>query len=226
MSYDAGYIVKFVENPEQLSSDEKAYWNEIEPILHELIDELKANNKIETFFTQNKIKHMKHVLENALRLGVNSNWLVNDVMKSEEVAQKFLQATSPFGLNEDIPVNIYIDISVQSCVLHTEVFKTLLLFHLKGINFKVSNFSITMQQAAPVAWARLKPYVDSKFRNSLAHSTWAIEDEKVVLFEDADMIPYERLSLGEFVAKAKKLNILYACLAHVLVTRMKEGLLD
>jgi hypothetical protein len=226
MNHVVGYLTKFIENPEILNSTEKAYWSEIEPLLHELLDELKANDKIETFFTESKITHMKNLLQNALRLGNNSNWITNGAMKSDEVAQKFLEATSPFGLNEELLVNIYIDISVLSCILHTEVFKTLILFHLKGVSTKVSNFSKTMQQFAPLAWARLKPFVDSKFRNSLAHSTWAIENEKVVLFEDADVVPYEILTIDDFIAKAKKLNILYACLAHVLITQMADGLLD
>ena len=138
-------------------------------------------------------------------------------------AKKFFEVNSEFGLGENDVVNLYVEIAVLLCVLHTELFKTLLLFHLKGVNHKASNFNSTMGQFAPTAWQKLKPYVDNAFRNSLAHGTWAVENKEVVLFEDAKFIIFEKLSLDEFMIRTKKQNVLFGCLVNVLATKHKAN---
>jgi hypothetical protein len=211
-----------VENPEALGKREQELWNEIEPIILELLDELKANRKIETVFPNTKIEHMRNVMNNIYQLGINSNWLLH-LTDSLENFKKFLNVASDFGFDESKYVSLYVQSCVLSVVLHTELFKVFLLFHLKDVNQRASAFNNTMENAARNAWAKLKPYVDSQFRNSLAHGAWAIENKQVILFEDADLVPFERLDLADFIIKAKKQNVLYACLVNVVVNKAKEG---
>jgi hypothetical protein len=58
---------------------------------------------------------------------------------------------------------------------------------MKDVNFAVSKFYSTMASAAPNSWPKLEPKVDSDFRNSLAHGTYAVIDKKIVLFKDAKL---------------------------------------
>lgn len=104
-----------------------------------------------------------------------------------------------------------------------ECFKTLLLFHLRDVDFRAFKFAKTMEEFAPKAWEKLKPELDNKFRNSVAHGLWAIENKKIVLFEDAKLIPFEKLDLAQFVIRVKTQNVLFSCLMNLLYKKAKNG---
>lgn len=214
--------LRLLENPEALGKKEKELLKEIEPIIHELLDELKVNGKIETVFVPAKKKHMENIMNNVYQLEKNGN-LLTDILKPSESSQDFLAVSSKIGFDKSKLTNLYIQLLVLSCVLYTEVFKSFLLYHLREVNPKVSNFPSTMEKAAPKAWKKLQPYVDNKFRNSLAHGTWALENKQVVLFEDAELIPYDKLNLAEFIIKMKKQNLLYTCLEKVVIEKTKAA---
>ena len=219
---DINEYLKIVENPAVLGKGGEAYWNKIEPIICELLDELEANGKIKHVFVPIELEHMTHVIDNIYQLGINGNWLLH-LFDPTENLKNFLAVSSKFGFDERKAVNLYIQNSVLSCIFHTELFKTFLLFHLTKVNHRASDFPHTMEKVAPKSWKKLKPFVDSKFRNSLAHGTWALENKQVVLFEDAELVPYERLNLGKFMIKAKNQNILYICLSAIIIQRFKAG---
>ena len=209
-----------VSNPDNLGAEEKKLWTEIEPILIELLDELKTNRKIEISFSADEKHHLMMTVNNNLTQASKNHNLLLHVFDN---AKKFFEVNSEFGLGENDVVNLYVEIAVLLCILHTELFKTLLLFHLKGVNHKASNFNSTMGQFAPTAWRKLKPYVDNEFRNSLAHGTWAVENKEIVLFEDAKFVIFEKLSLDEFMIRTKKQNVLFVCLANVLAEKHKAN---
>jgi hypothetical protein len=202
-----------------LSVGEKELWTEIEPILVELLDELKASGKIEISFAGSEKQHLKNVLDNLTQVSKNYNL----VLHLFDNVERFLKVNSEFGLGDKELTNLYVETTVLLSILNTELFKTLLLFHLKSVNHKPSQLNSTMGQFAPIAWRKLKPYVDSDFRNSLAHGTWALENKQVVLFEDAKLVPYEKLDLGEFIIKTKKQNVLFQCLVNVLASKHKAN---
>lgn len=214
--------LKTIENPEVLGKGGEEYWKKIESIICGLLDELEANGKIKHVFVRTEIEHMSHVINNIYQSGINNNWLLHLLFPSENL-KSFLTVSSKFGFDETKAVNLYIQTTVLSCILHTELFKTFLLFHLTKVNYRTSEFYNTMEKAAPKSWKKLKPFVDSKFRNSLAHGTWAVEKNQVVLFEDAELVPYERLDFDKFMIKAKKQNILYSCLATIIIQKFKAG---
>jgi hypothetical protein len=137
------------------------------------------------------------------------------------ICSKFLSTNKEFSITEQNLVNLYLQTSVLLCVTTTEFFKALLLYHLKGVSHKVSKFCLTMNHFAPTAWNKLRPYVDSDFRNTLAHGTWAVENRQVVLFNDAQLNLNEQLPLAEFMLKTKKQNVLLLCLINVLNERKK-----
>jgi hypothetical protein len=56
--------IRLIENPEALGSSEKKLVRRIEPILNELLEELKANGKIETSFTGSELEHANSITEN------------------------------------------------------------------------------------------------------------------------------------------------------------------
>ncbi len=206
-------------NPDALGDAEKKLWTDLEPILIELLDELKTNGKIEISFVAAEHEHLKSILDNLNQVSINHNLLVG----AFDGTKKIVEATSEFGFKESDLVNLYLQTAVLLCMLNTELSKLLLLFHLKGVSHKVSSFSNTMSQLAPIAWQKLKPYVDSNFRNSLAHGTWALESKEVVLFDDAKLVPVEKLSLVDFMIKVKNQNVLFQCMANVIANKKNSG---
>ena len=209
-------------NKDNIGEGEKELWMQIESVLGEVLDELKESDKLRVFFTQQEKAHLWFIMENMYFIGQNYNLLIN-LAKEQERPAKFLKATTEFGFNEENSVNLTIEMCVLSCVIHTEMFKTFFLFHLKNItDYRASSFNWIMEKNAPNTWAKLKPFVDNDFRNSLAHGTWATINKKVVLFKDARLAPYERLDLADFIIKAKRQNILYSCLVNTIIERTKR----
>jgi hypothetical protein len=211
-----------VQNPEAFGQAEKELWMKLEPILGELLDELKAKGKTEVSFIPTKEQHLSNIVDNLIQINKNENLLLH-LFDSPERFGQFLKVSSEFGFDEPKSTSLYVEISAYLCVLSTELFKLFLLFHLRDIDPQVSHFTRTMEEVAPTAWKKLKPYVDNEFRNSLAHGTWAIENKKIVLFRDATLEPYERLELAKFMIKIKRQNLLYACLNYLIEEKRKAN---
>lgn len=214
-----------VANPDALGEAEKKLWKEIEPLLNELLDELKVNKKIETAYTQVEMDSLGRVLEKLDKFSLAHNQLI-DLFKNPD-PKPFLNATSKFGFTDTGVVYMYVASAVTLEVLSTELFKVLLLFHMKDVSFAVSRFSSTMESAAPNSWRKLKPYVDSDFRNALSHATYAVENKQIVLLKDAKLTPatdpQARMSLGDFMIRIKTQDVLYQCLVNVLVDKKNAG---
>ena len=77
MSESADLWQKRLLNPGALGEKEKELWAEIEPILVELLEELKSNGKIEISYVQTEINHFKSILDNLKAIGTNNNLLLN-----------------------------------------------------------------------------------------------------------------------------------------------------
>jgi hypothetical protein len=213
-----------VDNPEHVRKEDKELYDELEPIICELLDELKAKGRI-NLFTPLERKRLQNVMDNVYQLEINNNWFVELLFSQDNRKKNFLSFSSQFDLDETKFIYLY----VQSCVLlgisHTELFKTFLLFHLKG-SYKASDFYRTMEKFAPNAWKKLAPYVDSSLRNALAHGTWIIENDKVVLFKNSELIACEYIELKKFFFVVRKLNILYVILFEVIKKKRKEGFFE
>lgn len=208
-------------NAEALGEGEKKFYCEIEPILNELLDELKANGKIEITFIKAKQDRLKNIIDNLQRINLNHNLLIS--LFDEPLCTKFLKDNAKYGFNDGNLANLYVQMVVMLTITTTELFKALILFHLRGVSQRVSTFYQVMGQFAPTAWQKLKPYVDSQFRNSLAHGTWALENKQIILFDDAELIPFETLNLQDFMTKAKKQNVLITCLFNVLAEKKQAN---
>ena len=74
---DYEYWKERVPNPEALGESEKNLWKKLEPILVELLDELKANGKIETNFTLIETQHLGSLMENLNHISMNHNTLIH-----------------------------------------------------------------------------------------------------------------------------------------------------
>jgi hypothetical protein len=208
-------------NRDNLGEGEKELWIHIETVLDDVLNELTGKDKIRVYFTNSESDHLWFLMENMQVIAQNYNMLIN-LAKEQERPAKFLKATSEFGFTDENSVFLTIQMTVLSCVIHTEMFKTFFLFHLKNVkDYRASSFNTIMAKNAPKTWGRLKPFVDNDFRNSLAHGTWAVINKKVVLFKDARLVPYERLELADFIIKAKKQNVLYSCLVNTITQRTR-----
>jgi hypothetical protein len=210
-----------VKNPDALGSQERKLWQRIEPILDELLDELRAKGKIETSYVESEMKHLNSIIENLNTISTNNNLLLHAV--DTEKKKAFLDAISEFGFTDSSFTHLYLEVSALLLVQYLECFKTILLFHLRNVDFLVSHFDRTMQESAPKAWKKLKPILDNKFRNSLSHGMWAIENKKIILFEDSKLVPFAKLDLTEFIIRIKTQNVLGTCLINLIDKKGKEG---
>jgi hypothetical protein len=216
--------IRLITNPEALGLSEKKLLRRIEPILDELLEELKANGKIETFFTESEIEHANSITENLYAIGTNTNLFIH-TGENVSKAQRFVSAVSEFGFTDSNIIHLYIEASALLLLQDFECFKTLLLFHLRDVDFRAHKFNETMQRFAPKAWEKLKPELDSRFRNSVAHGLWAIENKKIVLFEDAKLIPFEKLDFAQFVIRVKRQNVIFSCFMNLLYKKAMKGFL-
>jgi hypothetical protein len=216
-----------VANPDALGSAEKKLWGEIEPLLDGLLSELKANGKIETVYTEAETKKLVEALDKLDRFSLAHNALISLFKPPDPKIANFLKVASEFGFDGDKTAYLCIAMEAIIEVLSTELFKLVVLFHMKDVDFSVSKFSRTIESAAPKSWPSLKPYVDNAFRNSLAHGTYSATTNKVVLFENAKLVPSNDLeaemSLDRFMIRAKTQNVLYHCLVHLLAEKTQSG---
>jgi hypothetical protein len=195
---------------------------ELQSAIHDLLLELKRNGKVELCFTKSEITHVKKLLKNRNEIVFTFNKIM-DTTDSWEKVNNFVKAIEEFGFNDVNYVYLLVELAILLLITDTETFKTLLLFHLKDVSYKTSDFVPTMKKYAPKSWTKLEPFINNKFRNSLAHGTWAIENSQVVLFENAKLIPFEKLELIDFLIKAREQNLLFACLSSVISEKTVSG---
>lgn len=208
-----------------LGDRERKLWGEIEPILEDLLDELRKNGKIETVYVKSEIDKLRAVLKKVEDIG-NAHNILLDLFETATPA-KFISAVSAYGFSETNVTYMYVASAVTIAVLYTELFKLRVLFHLKDVSADVSKFVPTICAAAPTTWNRLKPHIDNAFRNALAHGTYAVINKRVVLFDDAKLLPSSDpqadMSLAEFMLRVKECNVLYACLTSLLDRKITDG---
>jgi hypothetical protein len=212
-----------VGNLEALGDREKELWTKIAPILNEVLDELKGKGLIETIFVQKETEALWSSIVKQDVFSRVSNILLH-LSDNVEKRSEFVKLNARFGLDEPSVVANYIMSALTLIVMKTELFKLVLLFNLKRggqVSHAVSKFGTTMQGAAPETWPRLKPLVDNPLRNAIAHATYAFVGEKVVLFDDATLEPFEELDLGHIMMRMKDQDVLFQCLLYVLNEKSK-----
>jgi hypothetical protein len=214
---------KYVAKPDEIAESEKPVWMELQQIISDILTELKTNNKIETNFTPSELVHFKKMMNT--RNNIAENWeKIADTTDSWEISTDFVNAIKKFNFTDVDYIYLIVELSIMNILMDSETFKTLLLFHLKDIkSYKSTHFSSAMKNFAPINYSRLEPYINNKFRNSLAHGTWAIENNQIVLFEDAKLVPFEKLELLDFLLKVRRQNILISCLSSVVSDKIEEG---
>jgi hypothetical protein len=214
---------KWVTNPEEIAESEKIVWIELQQIISDILTELKSKNKIETNFAPSELVHFKKMMNTRNNIADNFGKIA-DTTDSWEKVKDFIDEIKKFNFTDVNYIYIIVELSIMNIIMDSETFKTLLLFHLKDIrSHKSTEFTSTMKNFAPINYNRLEPYINNKFRNSLAHGTWAIENSQIVLFEDAKLVPFERLELLDFLLKVRRQNILISCLSSVISDKIKKG---
>ena len=214
---------KWVTNPDEIAESEKIVWMELQQIISDILNELKNNNKIETSFTPSELIHFKKMMTSRNNVADNFGKIA-DTIDSWERVNDFVNAIKKFNFTDVNYVYIIVELSIMNMLMDSEIFKTMFLFHLKGIKSHESTaFPSIMKNFAPINYKRLKPFINNKFRNSLAHGTWAIENNQIVLFEDAKLVPFEKLELLDFLLKVRRQNILISCLSSVISDKIEKG---
>ena len=212
-----------VANPEALGDREKTLWKKIEPVLSEVLNEIKANGKIETVYVKAERDRLIGPLKILEETSVTHNKLIHVFEMAQEERSHFFEAIRRYGFEEVSVIGMYLTLAGAVTVLSTELFKLLLLFHMKDVSHDVSKFSSTIRSVAPKTWPKLKPFVDNDFRNALAHGTYSLVGKKVVLYRDAKLIPFQEMELHEFMMRSKDQNVLFQCFVSVLVAKKGPG---
>ena len=216
-------------NPDALGNGEKRLWAELEPKISALLEELKENGHIETVLVKHEAEALRPVGDKFNEFAELQNTM-NHVFEPD-VSRRFLAANKEFGITEPIVASIWKASSLLTALLCTELFKLLILFHLKrGLEqdvYKIANFGNTMRRLAPNAWQQLREYVDNDFRNSIAHGTYAFlrgSGKSIVeTYRDATLTVLDSMELHEFMIRAKEQNVLYMCGFAVLYDLRKKG---
>ncbi|HKM78261.1 MAG TPA: hypothetical protein VJZ03_04235 [Candidatus Bathyarchaeia archaeon] len=210
-------------NPEAFGDVEKALYVEIEPILKNLLQELRDNQKIRTRYSQTDMDNLRGVIDRYKVASDVYNFTLG-AAKAPDITLRFLKATAEFGLTESTSVGIWLQAGLFVDIVSTELSKLIILFYLKDVDYTVSHFSRTMAQHAPPTWPKLKQYVDNEFRNAIAHCTLAVRDKKVILYKDATLTQIlEDMEVYEFMMRVKRENVLFICVFNVLAELKKQG---
>jgi len=213
---------KWVSNPDEIAESEKIVWMELQQIISDILTELKTHNKIEANFTHSELVHFKKMMNTRNDIAENFGKIA-DTTDSWERITDFLNAIKKFNFTDVNYVYLIVELSIMNMLMDSEIFKTMFLFYLKGIKSHESTaFPSTMKNFAPINYNRLKPFINNKFRNSLAHGTWAIENNQIVLFEDAKLVPFEKLELLDFLLKVRRQNVLVSCLSSVISDKIEK----
>lgn len=213
-------------NPEAFGEAEKKLYSTLEPILHELLDELKANNRIETVYVNAELDDLRIVLHSLEDCGRSYNLILN-ATDSYEKAMNFTQALAPFGFDKVSTFNLLIQIGVLGTILSTEMFRTTLLFHSKGLkpNATIGKLlrELESNDGAPKAVAKLRTYLDLSFRNAVAHGMFGLQGDKIVLYRNAKFEILEKLSFADFMIRSKKQSVLAHCMFNVIAEKKRVG---
>ena len=210
-------------NPEAFGEKEKQLWLKVEPILHELLDELKKNGKIETVYVRSEMIGLGAVIENLNNCSRNHNLLLH----VSDNYEAFLEGVKPFGFDEPLSVQLFLETAALFTILTTETFRTLLLFHSKGLDPSLPLGPMLRRledsDAAPYAVAKLRPFMDIEFRNALAHGLFGTEAKKIVLYKNAKFEVLDRLELADFMMRTKEQNVLTQCFINVITEKKRSG---
>ncbi len=204
-----------VANPEAIGEAEERQWIRLEPVLNQVLDELWEADKVETLFEQKEKAVLRLCIEKQDDFG-RVYLLLLSLFDNKGKAEEFIQVTEKFGFIEPKVVLNFIALAITLTLLKTELFKLVLLFHLKVENKSVADFSRTMKDLAPKSWEKLKPFVDSPLRNALAHGTYTVQPGTITLFKNANLNSPEEMSFGDFIMKTKTQDVLLQCLINVL----------
>jgi hypothetical protein len=209
-------------NPKAFNEMEKTLYEEVEPIIKDFLEELKKGNKIEIATTPAEIDQLRSVIGRYHVATAVHNFMLG-IYKAPETANSFLNVNKPFGMDDTLSVGLYLQAALFVDLLCTELFKLLVLFHLKEVDYDVSKFSNTMLKAAPIAWTKMKPYLDNPFRNAIAHCTLSVRNRQVVLYRDAKLVPIDTMEISEFMIRLKRTNIIFICLFNTLAELKRQG---
>jgi hypothetical protein len=134
-----------------LGDAEKKLWTELEPLIRALLEELKKNGHIETVHANTEYEDLSSMLDNLEQS--SKTYIAMMRIDDKDKLESFLGAVKGFGIDEQIMARIWLSAGLFVDVFSTELLKMLILFHLKGVSPVVSQFSITMEKVAPVAWS-------------------------------------------------------------------------
>jgi len=215
---------RLVANPEAFGEAEKSLWKQIYPVLDKLLDELKANDRIETVYTKTDMDQLGVVLSNLDDCGRNYNKLM-DSFEPRQKFERLMETAREFGITEEDWVKLFLEVSALSAVLPLEFFRTLLIFLMKDIDPKLGLGQLLneLENVAPTNGSKIRPFVESDFRNALAHGLFGIKNKKMVLYKNAKLELLDELDLADFIMKMKSQNVLSQCLVKCVADKVKKG---
>jgi hypothetical protein len=192
-----------------LGDVDKQRRSQIDMAINEMMRELRNRNQLKEFkeFTAAQFSCIFDILRKVRDLAVPYNSLI-EIFGSEDKERRFLDTVRDFGLGRFELIQMYLAIYVTACILSTELFKLLVLFQVEGAH-RVSDFNRIIPRLAPDGWSHLEGFVNSEFRNALAHGLYIIEGDKVTIFKNTALDIHHVMVLHDFIMEVKNQNILF-----------------
>ncbi len=184
----------------------------------EVIEELRNNDKIETQFRDSAKTRLTTCIANCDEISEIWN-AFGRVLDDSNKRAEFPMIMRRFGFDETMIATNVVLALFNNAVLKIELFKLVLLFHLKAGDWDVGRFKSTMKALAPRSWHKLQPLIDFPERNAFAHAAYSVINRQVMLYEDASLNSFEAVELSDLIIRVKRKDVLFQCLINILKSK-------
>lgn len=182
----------------------------------DLLVNLKSKSKINPNY-HDEIKKVRTFV-NHLDYCVKGLQLIDSLIPNEKQRfYDFLADTKKYGFNEESLLSVYQSLLLHNFLLIYAQTENILLAMLKGAKYGQKNKeTITGKEdlgrlitiiGQIYPHQRLRDFIDTQFRNSLAHGFYYVKNDQLFYYRDGSLSQQERLELHELLIKFIKMKL-------------------
>jgi len=213
----------------ELTSVEKDIYDDAKKIFTELLDDFRKRGLLRKGTPQDQRERLAKMWKQSYYLGMAYNVNVN-LFKNEEKIISFANRNRDFGFTENIMAFSYYNQIIGIFIIDIEtILRTSLLFFLEekqGIKkrMEIGRLIYTIKKISPNIGKKLEKIVDCNLRNALAHGAILFEPSgDVYLMQNAHLENPIKISLPDFMIRAKKQNIIAHAFIEILMDKVRSG---
>ena len=209
-------------NYDSLTTSEKQYYDKMKPIINKVLADLKYQCLLE----KKKIIETAQVIaiiQDKEQISKTFN-IINNLRENENYVNDFLEKTKEYLTTEDL-FYLYFSQLVLLFLNYTELFKDFMIFYLKCSGDLPFNEKMTLSpfldalEKSSLYGKYLKKEFNVKLKNALSHGLYHLEtikeNPKIYYYSNLKKLDKPTIiSLTEFHATMKKINLLFLILAE------------